>query len=129
MGLLAGASDYDADDAITRYVVGKRYEMSCIDAMLQRSSSCRETRNHCWINILKVADGFGTRCAYWRDEMESATAATWKRRGATGDSVVVTTQQRKGRTMTRSTLGFTLTDVLVAIAILGMVVIVVIPKL
>ena len=61
--------------------------------------------------------------------MKTAATAIRKRRKPTGDWVVATPPQRKDRTMSRSTLGFTLTDVLVAIAILGMVVIVVAPNL
>lgn len=61
--------------------------------------------------------------------MQTEITTTRKRCKRTGNRVVVTTPQRKDRTMTRSTLGFTLTDVLVAIAIFGSVVIAVIPNL
>jgi len=61
--------------------------------------------------------------------VQTDTTTVRRRRNASPDSIVVTQAQRKDRTMTRSTLGFTLTDVLVAIAIFSMVVIVIIPKL
>ena len=61
--------------------------------------------------------------------MQTEITTTRKRYKRTGNRVVATFPQRKGRTMTRSTLGFTLTDVLVAIAIFGTVVIAVIPNL
>ena len=61
--------------------------------------------------------------------MQTEITTTRKRHKTAGDRVVVTSPQRKDRTMSRSTFGFTLTDVLVAITILGVVVIAVIPNL
>ena len=61
--------------------------------------------------------------------MQTKNTTTRKRQKRTGNRDVVTPPQRKDRTMTGSTLGFTLTDVLVAIVIFGTVMIAVIPNL